>query len=116
MEVFMAKRAVQSIPNRVRRQTKSLMSETSSTSSRRGRGGLNYQRLLTKVKGNPLLLNAGIGVGAFFLVRSAIRLYKNHPEFSEWIRDNMDTVESKFREYKSSMMGTSEDEIADARH
>lgn len=99
--------------NRRTRQAKSILSDTSVASIRQNLGGYNLKNLGRKLRGNGLLMNAGIGVGAFFAVRYAIRFYKAHPEIADFFRENLDLVEQKFSEYRG---GSSEDTIADARH
>lgn len=76
----------------------------------------DYRNLLDRVTGNPLLLNTGIGIGSFFLVRSAIRYYKSHPQIGEFISENMDMIESKFKEYQSTQGTSREDNQSEARH
>jgi hypothetical protein len=75
-------------------------------------GGYNYKNLARKLRGYPLFLNVGVGVGAYFLVKFAIRYYKDHPAIAEFFKDNMDTIEEKFREFR----GSEESTLADARH
>lgn len=99
--------------NRRTRQAKTILSDTSVADIRRNLGGYNFKNLGRKLRGNGLLMNAGIGVGAYFAVRYAIRFYKAHPEIAGFFRDNLDLVEQKFSEYRS---GSADDTIADARH
>jgi hypothetical protein len=97
MEDFMARRAVTAALNaRARGQDKSLTSKTSSS-----------------VNTKKLARNVGIGVGAFFLVRYAIRYYKAHPEISEFIQENIETAEEKLKEYKAALTN---EESSTARH
>lgn len=98
--------------NRRTRQAKSILSDTSVSGIKQNLGGYNFKNLARKLRSNGLLLNAGIGVGTFFAVKYAIRYYKAHPAIADFFRENLDTVEAKFREYR----GGSEDSIADARH
>lgn len=98
--------------NRRTRQARSILSDTSVGEIKRNLGGYNLKNLGRKLRGNGLLMNAGIGVGAYFAVRYAIRFYKSHPEIADFFRDNLDLVEQKFSEYRSG----SSDTIADARH
>jgi hypothetical protein len=107
----MARKSV--VANRRTRQAKDLISESSISDLKQTLGGYNYKNLARKLRANPLLLNIGIGVGAYYLVKFAIRYYKDHPAIAEFISDNMDTIEEKFRDFR----GTSEEStLADARH
>jgi hypothetical protein len=99
--------------NRRTRQAKGILSETSVAGIKQNLGGYNFKNLGRRLRGNSLLLNVGIGVGTFFAVRSAIRYVKANPAIVDFFRENLDTVEAKFREYRG---GSSEDTIADARH
>lgn len=110
----MARSVAQTRSPRKGKQLKNIASESSVSQIKQNLGGYNYRNLARKISKNPLLMNVGIGVGAFYLVRYAIRYYKNHPEILDFIKDNLDTVESKFREYRSSLSG--EDEMTQARH
>src|SRR4051812_18393345 len=99
--------------NRRTRQVKNILPDTSASEIKQKLGGLNLRSFGRRLRGNKLLFNAGVGVGAFYLVKYAIRYYKANPAISEFLRTNLDTVESKFREFR----GISEDSnIADARH
>lgn len=61
---------------------------------------VDYRKVLRNVSQNsPLMLLAG-GLGAFVIGRFFYRYYQDHPEISDFIRDNMDTVESRIREFR----------------
>ena len=110
----MARKAAQ---GRRQKSIKSLLPDTSVGELKQEIGGYNYKNLARKLRATPFLINAGVGVGAFFLVRYAIRYFKSHPEIMEFLRDNLDTVEGKIREYRGGVSrDMSEDEITDARH
>lgn len=98
--------------NRRTKRAGKILSDTSVSDIKQSLGGFNYRNLSRKLRANPLLINAGIGVGAFFLVRYAIKFYKAHPEIADFVRENLDTVEDKVREFR----GGSESTLADARH
>lgn len=70
------------------------------------------QKIMKKVRNNPIALYLAGGVGAIFMARFAYRYYRNHPELKEIIKENFDTVEESLREYR---LGT-QDESAEARH
>lgn len=97
--------------NRRTKRAGKILSDTSVGEIKQELGGFNYKNLSRKLRANPLILNAGIGVGAYFLVRYAIRFYKSHPEIADFVRENLDTVESRFREFRGT-----ESTMADARH
>lgn len=96
------------------KQLKNITAESSTANLKQTLGGYNYKNLARKIRANPLLLNVGIGVGTFYLVKYAIRYYKNHPEIMEFIKENLDTVETKFKEYRTSFSG--EEDMTEARH
>lgn len=101
---------------RVRRQTKSLLDSTRINEVKQNLAGYNYKNLLRSVRSNPMVLNTGIGIGAFFLARFAIRYYKGHPAIGDFIKENLDTVEGKFKEYKTSVSSRDEEQSSEARH
>ncbi len=74
--------------------------------------GLNYKKILRRMRANPLTLYLAGGVGAFYFGRFLFKYYKNHPEISTFFKENFDTVENKLRNYKDSF---NSDEI-EARH
>lgn len=99
--------------NRRTKRAGNILSDTSVSEIKQNLGGFNYRNLSRKLRGSPILLNAGIGVGAYFLVKYAIRFYKAHPEIADFVRENLDTVEDKVRSFR----GTSDEStLADARH
>lgn len=65
--------------------------------------GADLKKNFQKLKKGSLPIFLASGVGAYFLVRFAIRYYKNHPEISDFVRENIDTVESKLREYRGDI-------------
>jgi hypothetical protein len=62
--------------------------------------GNDYRRFVQAVTRNPLAMSIAGGVGAYFVGRFIFRYYRNHPEISEFIRDNFDTVESRLRDFR----------------
>lgn len=70
--------------------------------------GTSYKRMVRDIsRSSPLLYIAG-GIGAFLVGRFAYRYYQDHPEVSDFIKENVDTVESKLREFR----GGHDEEIA----
>lgn len=66
------------------------------------------------IQANPKLLYLAGGIGAFFLIRFAVRYYRAHPEVLEFIKENIDTVEEKIGELKGSF--AAESDLEEARH
>lgn len=97
--------------NRRTKRASRVLSDSTVSDIKRNLGGFNYRNLSRKIRANPLLVNAGIGVGAFFLVKYAIKFYKEHPEIADFLKENLDSVEEKVREFRGS-----ESTLADARH
>ncbi len=62
--------------------------------------GTGYKKMARAVSGNPWALSLAGGIGAFFIGRFLYRYYENHPEISEFIQDNFETVESRLREFR----------------
>lgn len=83
-------------------------------SAKKFASGLNYRKVWQQVQARPGLMYLAGGVGAFFLIRSAFRYYKGHPEILEFIKENIDTVEEKIGEFRESF--NSDSEVAEARH
>ncbi len=74
--------------------------------------GMNYKKVLRKIKASSVTVPLISGVSAYFIGKFAIRFYKSHPEISDFLKENFDTVEGKLREYKNSIMS----EETEARH
>jgi hypothetical protein len=62
--------------------------------------GARYKKIVRAVSGNPWALAIAGGIGTFFIGRFMYRYYENHPEISEFIQDNFETVESRLRELR----------------
>lgn len=73
----------------------------------------DIQKILKRVRSNPIALSLVGGVGALFLGRFAFRYYRNHPEIKEFIKDNIDMVEETLRDYRS---GGNVEEVTESRH
>lgn len=74
--------------------------------------GMNFKNVLRKIRASSFTVPLLSGVGAYFIGKFAIRYYKSHPEISDFLKENFDTVEGKLREYKESIMS----EETEARH
>ncbi len=64
------------------------------------RGKKMYQKTMRNLMNNPTVLIVASAVGAYFLGRFAYRYYKSHPAISEFVKDNLDKVESRLKVFK----------------
>lgn len=53
------------------------------------------------IKNNPVTFYLGAGVAGVLLLRWGYRYYREHPEIKDFIRDNLDLVEERIKEYRS---------------
>lgn len=74
---------------------------------------IDYRQLASDLYNNPTVRYMAGGVAAAILSRFANRLNDKYPEISNFLRENIDTLESKLSDYKS---GLSNDRSAEARH
>lgn len=95
------------------RTTRSNRSSESRTFDLRRFNNTDIQKIMKKVRSNPIALSLVGGVGALFLGRFAFRYYRNHPEIKEFIKDNFDMVEETLRDYRS---GGSAEDVTESRH
>ncbi len=63
-------------------------------------GSARSRKALKAVYQNPISMYLVGGLGALLLGRFVFRYYKNHPEISDFIRENFDSVEEKLREFR----------------
>lgn len=63
--------------------------------------GPGYKKVLREVAKNPISYLAG-GFGAYLLGRFMFRYYQSHPEISDFIRDNFESVEERLKEFRGS--------------
>jgi hypothetical protein len=59
-----------------------------------------YKKTLRVFAKNPVAFYLAGAAGAYFLGKFAIRYYQNHPQISQFIRDNMEKVESRIKEFR----------------
>ncbi len=64
--------------------------------------GAGYKKIARAVSSNPWALSLAGGIGAYFIGRFLYRYYENHPEISDFIQENFETVESKLREIRGT--------------
>jgi hypothetical protein len=74
---------------------------------------IDYRTLASDLYNNPTVRYMAGGVAAAILTRFANRLNDKYPEISNFLRENIDTLEGKLSDYKS---GLSNDRNAEARH
>jgi hypothetical protein len=120
MEVFMARKIT---PTSSRKTSGAKGRTGKSTNQRTGKvkqllqnpitdKRVTYHSFFKRLGTNPLTYYLGGGVAALILARLGYKYYKGHPEIKDFIKENFDSVESKFREYKESL--TADD--SQARH
>ena len=63
--------------------------------------GGGYKKVVRNIYKSPISLYLVGGVAAYFIGRFSWRYYQDHPEVSEFIKDNFDTVETRLREFRS---------------
>lgn len=64
--------------------------------------GENQVKAVKKfIKNNPITFYLGASVAGVLLLRWGYRYYRDHPEFKDFIRDNLDLVEEKIKDYRS---------------
>jgi hypothetical protein len=66
--------------------------------------GPGIKKIIREIYKSPLAMYLAGGVGAFFIGRFAYRYYQDHPEISDFIKENFDTMESRLREFRSEIM------------
>lgn len=64
----------------------------------------------------PSTLYVAGGIGAALLARFAFKYYKAHPEITQKVKNNIDSVENKLKEYRSSLASTESSNLEDATH
>jgi hypothetical protein len=92
-----------------RRATGSKASASRSTSSR----GSNYWNYILEFSAKPVVRYVAGGLVIAGLARLAMKMSDRYPEISTFIKDNMDTVESKLQEFTGRSAST---DLDDARH
>ncbi len=58
---------------------------------------IKYHRVLKTLGHNPKVMYLGLGLGVVVLGRIIFRYYQNHPEVMEFVRDQVQIFEKKFR-------------------
>lgn len=65
-----------------------------------------------RLRGSPIGMALLAGASSFFLGRLLIQYYQNHPEIGEFVRENVDSVGAKIRDFR----GVDVDTDVNARH
>ena len=65
-----------------------------------------------RLRGSPIGMALLAGAGSFILGRLLIQYYQNHPEIGEFVRENVDSVGAKIRDFR----GVNLDTDVNARH
>lgn len=68
----------------------------------------NYRELLKDFITSPTVKYIAGGLAAAFLTRLANNMSDKYPEFSNFIRENMDTLENKLSELRSGSLESQE--------
>lgn len=92
---------------RVAQKIKSVQSATQPKKTAQLKGWSGYLKNFISA---PATLYVAGGIGVAVLARFAYKYYNSHPEFSDYIRDNFESVESKLKEYKNSLASSDMDE------
>ena len=101
-------------PTRRTREMKDTLSHFSSsdssdsnfkTGSRRsiGAGRENYSQLIRELISNPAVKYVAGGIAASILSRLATNMSEKYPELSKFLRENLDSFESRLGQYRPSM-------------
>lgn len=90
------------------------MAFSRSNRRRRMHMGRNFHRksdmkdFAQRFKASPVTKILGVGVVGYFAYKWGRKFYDEHPEIGEFLRDNLETVEDKFREYRENFSDMSQ--------
>lgn len=73
----------------------------------------NYKNLIRNLSSNITTRYVLGGIAGMLLVRFAMKYYREHPEISDFLRDNFENVEGRLRQYRQNL---SSDTSSMARH
>lgn len=73
----------------------------------------NYQNLIRNLSSSNATKYVLGGIAGVLLVRFTMRYYREHPEISDFLRDNFENVEGRLRQYRQNL---SSDTSSMARH
>ncbi len=63
----------------------------------------NYKNLIRNLSKNTATKYILGGIAGVVLVRFAMRYYREHPEISDFLRDNFENVEGRLRQYRQNL-------------
>ena len=73
-----------------------------------GGRGRNWQKMVGGVIAAPATMYIAGGLGVAFLARFAYKYYNSHPEISTFVGGKIDSVETKLKEYRSNIVGSTD--------
>lgn len=79
-------------------------------------GRRSYMRKINNLNFKPVLGLIAGGVGVFALYKVGRILYSKYPQIGSFLRDNLDTIESRIGEFRESFRGREEGVDLEARH
>jgi hypothetical protein len=65
-------------------------------------GQHDYKAIARELLNNPTVKYVAGGIATSLLTKLATKLSDRYPEISNFIRENMDTIESKFSDYRNN--------------
>lgn len=88
--------------------------KATSLSSRSSRArGMNYWNYIQEFSAKPAVRYVAGGLAVAILARLAMKMSDRYPEISTFIKENIDTVESKLQEFTGRSVSA---DLDDARH
>ncbi len=66
-------------------------------------GDRGFREVLREFIQSPAVKNVAEGITSVLLTRLALRMKENYPKISDLIRENMDTLEGKFGEFRDTL-------------
>ncbi len=86
--------------------------KSKSAASASSRAARNYYNLAQEWSAKPVVRYVAGGIAAAVLARIALKMSGRYPEIVGFIRDNLDTVETKLREFRDDFGSRSEETSA----
>lgn len=109
----MAKRSKKTTTRRTGRREQSESSSESSSGSRNLSSGAtmrrvdDYKNVLREFVNNPAVRYVAGGIATAVLARIATNMSERYPEISNFLKENLDTVEGKLSEFRNGPEGES---------
>lgn len=100
---------------RLATKLKSVKQSTASAAPRRASSSASsgWSKTFKGFISAPATMYVAGGIGVAVLARFAYKYYNSHPEISDYIKENFESVESKLKEYKNSIVSA---DLEDAQH